>query len=153
MGQAWDISGLRCPGRDPGPLAEKARFMTTQRINFVSIPVEDQNRALAFYRDHLGFDVGLDAPYEQNWRWIFMTLKGAETRLHFAKTGELNWKEGMPALTLVTDDVDADAERFRASGVTITHGPDDTPWAEGVRFLMIKDSEGNVILLESVKGA
>ena len=127
--------------------------MTTRRINFASVPVEDQDRALVFYRDVLGFEPQLDAPYQEGWRWIFMGLPGAETRLHFAKRSELSWEAGMPALTLVVDDVDADAARFRDLGVEITHGPEDTPWAEGVRFLMIRDSEGNVLLLESVKGA
>lgn len=126
--------------------------MTTRRINFVSVPVEDQDRAVAFYRDALGFEMQLDAPYQEGWRWIFMTLPGAETRLHFARTSELSWLAEMPALALVVADVDADAERFRDTGVEITHGPEDTPWAQGARFLMIRDSEGNVLLLESVSG-
>ena len=124
--------------------------MPATRINFASVPVTDQDRAVAFYTRHLGFEVGLDAPYAESWRWIFLTLPGADTRLHFAKASELTWQEGMPALALVSDDVDADAARFRKAGVEITHGPEDTPWAEGVRYLMIRDSEGNTVFLESL---
>jgi hypothetical protein len=80
-----------------------------------------------------------------------MGLPGAETRLHFAQRTELSWQKGMPALALVSEDVDADAARFRAEGVGITHGPEDTPWTEGARFLMIRDSEDNILLIESVK--
>ncbi len=36
-------------------------------------------------------------------------------------------------------------------GVEITNGPDDAPWAEGVRWLMVRDTEENLILLESFK--
>ncbi|MBF9032522.1 glyoxalase [Rhodobacterales bacterium HKCCE3408] len=127
--------------------------MTISRINFTSIPAADQDRAIAFYTGHLGFEVTLDAPYEEGWRWIFLSLPGAETRLHLAKSSELSWIEGMPALTLVSDDVDAEAERLKAAGVEITMGPDTAPWAPQVRFLMIRDSEANIVLLESVKGA
>jgi catechol 2,3-dioxygenase-like lactoylglutathione lyase family enzyme len=123
-----------------------------QRINFAAIPVTDQDRALAFYRDHLGFDVQVDAPYEEGWRWIFMTLPGAETKLHFAKRGdELTWRADLPVLPLVCDDVDAYAEELKSAGVEIHDGPGDAPWAEGVRWLMIRDSEDNLILLESLK--
>ncbi len=126
--------------------------MAIKRINFQSIPIEDQDRAIAFYKDHLGFEVQVDAPYMDGWRWIFMTLPGAETRLHFAKTSEMSFTD-TPALCLVSDDVDADSARFKECGIEITNGPDDAPWAPGTRWLMIRDSENNLILLESFKEA
>ena len=127
--------------------------MGTQRINFTSVPVEDQDRAIAFYTQHLGFEVLVDAPYMDDWRWIFLTIPGAETRLHFARRDELQWKDGMPCLALVVDSVDDEAERLKADGVTITAGPDDAPWAAESRYLLINDSEGNTLFLESAKGA
>ena len=47
----------------------------------------------------------------------------------------------------------ADVERLRGLGVTVADGPRDAPWVQGVRYLMIRDSEDNLILLESWKGA
>lgn len=122
--------------------------MTILQINFQSIPVSDQDRALAFYRDMLGFEVQLDAPYSEGWRWIFMSIPGAKTRLQFSKTTEIE-VHSTPALCLESDDVDAEATRLKAAGVEITDGPGDAPWAPGVRWLMIRDSEGNLVLLES----
>ena len=55
--------------------------MTISRINFMSIPVADQDRAIAFYTGHLGFEGQTDAPYTDGWRWIFLKLPGADTRL------------------------------------------------------------------------
>jgi catechol 2,3-dioxygenase-like lactoylglutathione lyase family enzyme len=127
--------------------------MSVTRINFTSIPVADQDRAIAFYRDRLGFEVQLDAPYQEGWRWIFLTLPGAETRLHLAKRDELSWQEGMPALTLVCDSVDDLAAQLRKAGVAIDNGPDDAPWNAASRWLMIRDSEDNKILIESAKEA
>ena len=39
--------------------------MAITRINFQSIPVDDQDRAIAFYTENLGFSVHTDAPYSR----------------------------------------------------------------------------------------
>mgnify|MGYP000191604493 CR=1 FL=1 len=119
-----------------------------KRINFQSIPVEDQQRALEFYRDKLGFNVQTDAPYEEGWRWIFMQIPGAETMLHFGSRGDMEHHKG-PALCLVTDDVDAEAKRLESLGVAMKNGPGDAPWQQAVRFAMFDDSEDNLVLMQS----
>lgn len=124
--------------------------MSINRINFVSLPVVDQDRALAFYRDVMGFDVHTDAPYGENYRWIFLNLPGAETRLHFARETEVKYTD-VPALCLVCDSVDDEAVRLGEAGTEISNGPDDAPWAPGARWLMVRDPENNLILLESFK--
>lgn len=106
--------------------------MAQKYINFITIPVTDQDRALAFYRDQLGFSVQVDAPYEAGWRRIFLTLPDSQARLHFGKTKDFTVNPDLPALTLVADDVDAEAKRLHAAGIPITHGPADAPWAQGV---------------------
>ena len=127
--------------------------MPIQRINFTSIPVEDQERAIDFYTDHMGFDLqpGVDA--KEGGQWIFLVLPGHDTRLHFARATEMSVSEGQPILCLVSDNVDTDAARWAASGVEIAAGPADAPWADGVRFVLVKDSEGNLVLVESRKDA
>lgn len=125
--------------------------MTIQRINFQSIPVDDQDRALAFYTEKLGFNVITDAPYNEGYRWIFLGIPGAGTRLHFARRNEITIND-TPALMLVSDDVDAECAALTNNGVDIHQGPDDAPWQPGIRWAMIKDTEGNLILLESTTG-
>ena len=39
-------------------------------IKFVSIPVRDQEQALAFYTEKLGFQVLTDQPFDPKQRWI-----------------------------------------------------------------------------------
>ena len=47
-------------------------------VNTIGIPVTDQDRALAFYRDVLGFDVRVDAPLPQlGSRWIMLAPPGS----------------------------------------------------------------------------
>lgn len=53
--------------------------MITQ-IKFVSIPVRDQNRALDFYTDKLGFTIITDQPFNEKQRWIELRIPKAETR-------------------------------------------------------------------------
>jgi catechol 2,3-dioxygenase-like lactoylglutathione lyase family enzyme len=124
--------------------------MAIQRIHFQSIPVADQDRALTFYTEKLGFEVYTDAPDGEGWRWIFLTRPGAETRLHFASTSDMEVHD-KPALCLVTNDVDDECKRLGAAGVNITNGADDAPWAPVFRWAMIRDTEDNLILLESFK--
>ena len=123
--------------------------MITQ-LNFQSIPVDDQQRALEFYRDMLGLKVHTDAPYGKDSRWIFMEFPGAETRIHFARRAEVVITD-IPCLALACDDVDAECAALTAKGVAISSGPDEAPWKPGIRWAMIRDSEDNLILLESTK--
>ena len=49
------------------------------QVKFVSIPVEDQDRALAFYTEKLGFSLLTDQPFDANQRWIESQIPGAQT--------------------------------------------------------------------------
>ena len=49
-------------------------------VKFVGLPVKDQDRALAFWRDKVGFKVATDQPFGKQ-RWIELKIPGAETGL------------------------------------------------------------------------
>ena len=123
--------------------------MAVLRINFVSIAVSNQDRAIKFYCDNLGLKVQTDAPMGDDWRWIFLEIPGGETKIQFSKPGEISVPDGHPALTLISDDVDTEAASLIKAGVTIVDGPADAPWNTDVRYALFKDSEDNTILLQS----
>ena len=50
-------------------------------IKFASVPVTDQNRALAFYTEKLGFRLLTDQPFNDDQRWIELGIPGADTRI------------------------------------------------------------------------
>src|SRR5260221_10192197 len=52
-------------------------MMITQ-IKFVSVPVHDQDRALAFFTEKLGFKVATDQPFGPGQRSIELKIRGAE---------------------------------------------------------------------------
>ena len=52
-----------------------------KQIKFVSVPVADQNRALDFYTEKLGFTIITDQPFDEKQRWIELRIPKAETRV------------------------------------------------------------------------
>ena len=52
-----------------------------KQIKFVSVPVADQNRALDFYTEKLGFTIITDQPFDEKQRWIELRVPKAETRV------------------------------------------------------------------------
>lgn len=120
------------------------------QIHFQSIDVSDTSRALQFYTQVMGFGIHTDAPYGED-RWIFLDLSGAQTLLHFNKVVAVS-KTETPVLVLNTEDVDGTCETLVSRGVTIDKGPDEAPWAPGTRWAIFQDSEGNMILIQNVKG-
>jgi len=85
------------------------------RIGTVIVPVTDQERALAFYVDTLGFEKRLDAPFGQGGRWIEVAPAGAATTIALVPAAE-----GAAAgivVSLATDDADSDHETLVAHGV------------------------------------
>jgi len=120
-----------------------------KRINFQSIPATDQQRALEFYRDVLGFSVHTDERQgKTDYRWIFMAIPGAGTLLHFHGVDSVPASE-KPVLCLLTDDTDAVAARLAEAGVSMVAEPSDAPWNPIVRWSTFRDSEGNLIMMQS----
>src|SRR5437870_7469594 len=52
-----------------------------KQIKFVSVPVADQDRALDFYTEKLGFTIITDQPFDEKQRWIELRVPKAETRV------------------------------------------------------------------------
>jgi catechol 2,3-dioxygenase-like lactoylglutathione lyase family enzyme len=50
-------------------------------VGTVIVPVADQDEALAFYTETLGFKVRIDAPFAPGRRWIEVAPAGAQTSL------------------------------------------------------------------------
>ena len=116
-------------------------------IHFQPLPVTDVERARDFYRDKLGLTVDTDTPYGET-RWVFMRVGDGQTLLHFDRRDAVPASD-TPVLILATADVDATCATLRGRGVTITNGPDDAPWRPGTRWAMIRDSEGNLVLIQT----
>ena len=125
----------------------------TQGIDVVGVYVRDQDEALAFYVEKLGFRVHTDV-LNGDYRWL--TVQHPEQPsfqlglfkpgppLHDAATvqalREVVAKGAMPPLVLVVDNCRATYERLNASGVEFTQEPVDRYGAVDAGF---RDPSGN----------
>lgn len=118
--------------------------MDIQRIAIVSVPVTDQDRSLAFYRDVLGLEVVIDNEFAPGMRWV--QLRGAHPGANFSLT---SWGDGSAAGTMrgvivQVPDAHAAADEVRATRATIVREDYDTPFGH---FVEIEDPDGNGIAL------
>jgi predicted enzyme related to lactoylglutathione lyase len=119
------------------------------RVKFVGIPVRDQDRALAFYRDRLGFKVHTDQPMGEKpkQRWIELRIPGAETGVVlFTPEGHEGRVGTFFNGSFACDDVRKAFEALKARGVEFVGEPKEEPWGT---YVMFKDSEGNSFVLGS----
>jgi catechol 2,3-dioxygenase-like lactoylglutathione lyase family enzyme len=117
-------------------------------VKFVSVAVSDQDRALAFYTEKLGFKVLTDQPFGEGRRWIELTIGGAETRFVLSTPGGQeedrvgNFFNG----ALACDDVERTFSELRERGVEFVSEPKREPWGT---FAVFKDPDGNQFVLAS----
>lgn len=127
------------------------------RIQLASVLVDDQEKALRFYRDALGFTVKHDIPMGE-YRWLTVTspdgVDGVELVLEPlgfppARVYQRALLEaGIPATAFLTADVKAEHARLRARGVTFRGEPQDLGPVLGVMF---EDGCGNLLHLVQPK--
>jgi predicted enzyme related to lactoylglutathione lyase len=123
----------------------------------MSLYVDDQEKALRFYTDVLGFVKKTDfsqGPY----RWL--TVASPEepdgTELQLALNGnpaakayqQALFEQRQPAAMFFTDDVKGDYERIKASGAAFTMPPTDVTASI---IAMLNDTCGNLIQLTQLK--
>ena len=116
-------------------------------LKFVSVPVSDQDRALAFYTEKLGFRVATDQPFNDKQRWIELRIGSSDTRLVLFVFDEQGLKPGMMFNgALACDNVEQTHQELTAKGVTFTTPPQKAPWGT---FAMFRDPDGNTFVLSS----
>jgi len=117
-------------------------------VKFVELPVADQNRAVSFYTEKLGFKVAQDSPYKEEWRWIELEVPGAETRILLTEQ-QPGSETDRPRLVLVVEDVDKAYRKLSREGVVFTKEPAQALWNPEEAFALLRDSEKNIIVIGS----
>lgn len=126
------------------------------RVTIISIPVRDQEQALKFYTEKLGFIKKLDSPLEGGNRWLTVVSKDAQdgpelllepVPLHFEPSKvyqEALMDAGIPWTQFDVDDVQAEYDRLIALGVEFSVKPTKMGT---VKFAVLNDTCGNNIQL------
>jgi len=116
------------------------------KLKFVSVPTRDQDRALHFWTEQMGFEVMTDQPMGEQ-RWIELKIRGAETGVVlFTQQGQED-RIGTPFNgSFACDDVDATYRQLSQRGVEFVETPKKQPWGH---FAIFKDPDGNQFVLSS----
>jgi catechol 2,3-dioxygenase-like lactoylglutathione lyase family enzyme len=135
------------------------------RIAFANVWVHDQDEALAFYTDKLGWEVRADVtlPELGDYRWLTVGPPGqtdvsvvlnaipgapvmdAETANQIRSLMAKGWAGGV---LLTTDDAQASYEELRSRGVEFTETPEERPYGIDSAF---RDPSGNQFRLTQVR--
>lgn len=128
---------------------------TDMRIVLTSVFVDDQEKALRFYTDVLGFVKKNDVPVgEDRWLTVVSPQEPDGTELLLEPSGHQAVKpfqealvaDGIPFTSFRVDDVTAEYERLRGLGVRFTQ----EPTAMGpVTTAVFDDTCGNLIMIAS----
>jgi catechol 2,3-dioxygenase-like lactoylglutathione lyase family enzyme len=127
------------------------------RINLTSVLVDDQDSALKFYTDVLGFEKKIDLPLGEA-RWLTVVSpeepNGTELLLEpdaHPAAGPFKQAlvdDGIPFTSFAVDDVSAEFERLRGLGVRFTQEPAEMG---EVVTAVFDDTCGNLIQIATQK--
>jgi uncharacterized glyoxalase superfamily protein PhnB len=109
----------------------------------VSLTVKDLQKSLAWYGDVLG--LGVERSVDRDGKLVFVAMKAGDARISLNQDdGAKGWERvkglGFSINITVTEDIDAIANRIKASGGKLDSEPVDAPW--GARFFSLTDPDG-----------
>jgi catechol 2,3-dioxygenase-like lactoylglutathione lyase family enzyme len=90
------------------------------KVGVVVVPVSDQDRAIEFYVDTLGFEKRADVPFGDGYRWVEVAPEGATTTIAIVPPPPGKPRGNVETgIGLHTDDIDADHADLKARGVDV----------------------------------
>lgn len=127
-----------------------------KRIGTVTMYVRDQDDALKFYTEKLGFEKRTDAEGPPGFRWLTVAPPGAETQFVLLRPDQTDLPPELakraeadigfsPHFVVESDDIQAIYQELSSRGVEFTQPPTRQPW--GMMMAQFKDLYGNVIVL------
>ena len=117
------------------------------KINTVVVPFADQDAAIAFYVDKLGFEKRTDIPFGNGYRWVEVGPADADTTIALAPPPEGKSSGNRETgIGLQTDDIDAYHSELKAAGVDVdaevSRMGDPVP-----PLFWLRDPEGNSLMV------
>lgn len=119
------------------------------RMSFASVVISDEDKAVDFYTNKLGFKKTVDFPTPFGSRFLMFAPPGGGASIVATKAVPgVDWKAGgMTNIAFEVDDVQAAYESLQAKGVEFSQAPSRQPW--GGLQARFADPDGNVFQLNS----
>lgn len=118
-----------------------------RKVKFVGICVRDQDRALNFYLNKLGFTLVTDQPMGSGKRWIEVKPAKGETGVAlFTPDGQEDRIGTFVNTSWDCDDIENTYADLKSKGVEFESPPQKQAWGT---FVVMIDSEGNKIVLST----
>ena len=116
-------------------------------IKFVGVPVRNQDTALEFYTNKLGFSITTDQPFNDTQRWIELKVPGADTGVVlFTPEGHEDRIGTFQSISFWTANVQKTYDELVSRGVQFDGPPTTADWGSSATF---KDPDGNTFVLGS----
>jgi len=116
------------------------------QVGTVMVPASDQDRAIEFYVDRLGFEKRADVPFGDGNRWVEVAPVGAATTIALVQPREGESAGIETRVALSSNDIEADHAALRERGVDVD--------AEVMRMggpvppmFFFRDQDGNRLLI------
>jgi catechol 2,3-dioxygenase-like lactoylglutathione lyase family enzyme len=120
---------------------------TEMRLELVTVPVSDVDRAKSFYVDKVGFNADHDHQVSDELRFVQLTSPGSACSIALT-TGAHEMEPGTyEGLQLVVEDAHAAREELSERGVEVSE-VQDFPWG---RFVFFSDPDGNGWALQQIQ--
>src|SRR6185312_4564384 len=126
-----------------------------KQVGRVMVPVSDQDKAIAFYTDQLGFSLAADVPFGDGERWVEVAPPGGGTALALVPPRGEYQTGRMTGIALGSPDPRADHAELQEKGVDVDA---DLMGGDGTVPLLFsfRDADGNQLMLveeQSTNGA
>ena len=115
--------------------------MGITKASTAGIYVSDQDRALDFYVNKLGFEKLLDEPMGDDARWIEVAPAGAQTHLVlYTPPGQEDRIGTFSNVVFACEDMESTHAELSSRGVEFSEEPAMQPWGKWAQFT---DADGN----------
>jgi catechol 2,3-dioxygenase-like lactoylglutathione lyase family enzyme len=132
-------------------MSDTATKTSISQVSTVMVPVNDQDAAIEFYVEKLGFEKRSDIPFGNGDRWVEVAPAGTATSIALVPPREGEAAGIQTRIALASHDVDADHASLKERGVDVD--------AEVMRMgdpvppmFFFRDQDGNGLMIVELGG-
>jgi predicted enzyme related to lactoylglutathione lyase len=117
------------------------------KLELIALPVADVDRAIAFYRDQLGWSLDHDHSVSDEIRFVQVTPPGSGCSIAIGKGLMRHEQDPIRTLQVVVKDIEPAHAHLVAAGVPVSE-IEDLPWGS---FCYFDDPDGNSWAVQAIQ--